>query len=436
MNTKPNLRKMNLGHMLYATLLLIILLSLGFAVPALTQGIEDNNVFTGCVNRNSGVIRNIAVGYEPVKACNEEEYKITWDHARPEFDSRIAALEQRVAELEEPFGTLELFVDCNAADTVGAALDEAQTHFGPVNITISGVCEENVVIERDDINISGLERNDGIHAADTAGWTVLIDGARNVGFSNMTISSGDTGIITRGGSYFGIENVTVRDATNNGISVSPGASAFIVSSSILDNAESGIEAHAGGTILVRNSEISGSFHGLFASQGGTIMGLDLHVIGNETGVGGHMGGEISIWRSTIEQNNRGVVGELNSSIKVGSSTTIANNEWVGVEMGSGSVFVASDNSIIEGNGGPGILAEGGSNISLGFPNASIIRDNGGDGILLRDLSIGDVGDDSQIINNGGWGINCAGPQAITSVQLPYGTAADLSGNILGSTNCP
>ena len=62
MNIKSNLRKINPRWMMYAALLLILLLSLGFAVPALTQASEDDNVFTGCVNQNSGVLRNVAVG--------------------------------------------------------------------------------------------------------------------------------------------------------------------------------------------------------------------------------------------------------------------------------------------------------------------------------------------------------------------------------------
>jgi hypothetical protein len=251
----------------------------------------------------------------------------------------------------------------------------------------------------------------------------------------MTISGGESGIWLRGGSVFYGDEVTVRD-NDSATRVGPGASAFLSNCSILDNPNSGVEASAGGTVLVRSCEIRGNGQGLFAAQSGTIMGIDLYVTDNWQGVGGYLGGEISVWSSTIEQNLRGVSGQLNSSIKIGAGTRVADNDQFGVEMELGSVFVASDDSTIEGNGGPGIVARGASTISLGFPNPCIVRDNDGDGILLLDQSNGDVGDDSQVVDNGGWGINCAGPSTITGVQLPGGTSADLSGNTAGGTNCP
>lgn len=130
-------------------------------VVALAQG-DEGEVFTGCVNQNSGVLKSVAIGSEPAKPCNEEETEITWDRAGPAFESRIAELEERLAELEEPFGRLDLFVDCDAGETVGAALADAETHLGPVDITISGVCEESLGVGRDDVSFHGTQRADGI----------------------------------------------------------------------------------------------------------------------------------------------------------------------------------------------------------------------------------------------------------------------------------
>ena len=78
----------------------------GTGSPIKGEAADRGDGFTGCLNENSGGLRNVAVGFEPAKPCNDEEQPITWDRAGPAFEGRIAALEQRVAELEEPFGTL------------------------------------------------------------------------------------------------------------------------------------------------------------------------------------------------------------------------------------------------------------------------------------------------------------------------------------------
>ena len=68
-----------------------------------------------------------------------------------------------------------------------------------------------------------------------------------------------------------------------------------------------------------------------------------------------------------------------------------------------------------------------------------IRNNGGDGITLRDSSYGFANQFAsvQITDNGGWGINCAGPAAVREAQNGFNMGAiTFSGNTNGGTNCP
>ena len=72
----------------------------------------------------------------------------------------------------------------------------------------------------------------------------------------------------------------------------------------------------------------------------------------------------------------------------------------------------------------------------------IVRNNEGDGIRVADLSTVGVssapGDTSQIVDNGGWGINFAGPSAVAAFggqALFDPSVLDLTGNSLGETNC-
>jgi hypothetical protein len=75
----------------------LVLFVSGIGVAALAQS-DAGDVYTGCLNQNSGVLHNVAVGFEPVKTCNGAEIQITWDRAGPAFDERLTALEERVAQ--------------------------------------------------------------------------------------------------------------------------------------------------------------------------------------------------------------------------------------------------------------------------------------------------------------------------------------------------
>jgi len=400
-------------------------------VTALAQT-DEGDVFTGCVNEASGVLGNVAVGLDPAKPCNPQESQITWDRAGPAFEERIAALEEQVAELEEPYGTLELTVDCAAGGTVGAALAEAQTHPGPVNITISGVCEENVGINRDDVSLSGLVRSDGIRAASAAS-TVHVNEARNVRFENMTISGGTAGI-EAWGSSFTADHVTVRDTTIWGI-WGTGSTLGINNSSIVDNSGFGVTAR-GGFISIRSSSLSGNGTGLNSEDGGTIEGFDLTVTSNRVGVVAIRGGGLSLSGSSIEDNTDWGVAEWHAgSVRVGGDSRIANNGKTGVLVAFNSVFNVGG-TVIENNGYEGINANGSSTVEVGAD--VMIRYNASGGITLRDSSYGSgVNGQAQIIDNGGWGINCAGPATVKEAQNGFNMSSIVfSGNTDGDTNCP
>lgn len=64
------------------------------SVIALAQPNTTDDVFTGCVNENSGTLRGVAVGFDPVRPCSDRETQITWDRAGP----GLAALEERIAQ--------------------------------------------------------------------------------------------------------------------------------------------------------------------------------------------------------------------------------------------------------------------------------------------------------------------------------------------------
>ena len=444
MNTELNLGKNQSRRLVFVALVsLLILMLLGStsagAQFSFTEDLESSEVFTGCVNQNSGGLRSVAIGLEPAKECGDGEFQITWDRADSAFGSRIAALEERVVELEGQFGTLDLFVDCDAGDTIGAALADADTHVGQVNITISGVCEETVVVKRDDVSFVGIQRSDGIRGPSTESPVVALIFADRVEFSNMTFSGGNSGLFVFGAS-FGASNVTIRDSLNSGIDALHGAVGSIHDCSILGHATFGVHVNSESVLDIRNCEITDNGEiGLFAGGVGsaTILVQDSYVARSETGIGANPGGNVRISGCVIEQNlHSGVMAYGGEIVLHGGETHIADNGQ-GIQYGNGASGYIY-NAIIENNASQGISLSGGSNITA---YNAIVRNNGADGILVRDLSTIAIhvrDGDMEIINNGGWGINCEGPPAIAVLggQGLFNPAEIVfSGNVLGDTTC-
>jgi hypothetical protein len=125
----------------------VVLVGSGAGVAALAQP-DAGDVYTGCLNENSGVLHKVAVGFEPAMPCNEAESQVTWDRAGPAFEGRIAALEERVAErtVAAP-SPVELF----AAVTVDVTFDDSgvspriETSVGPIDsVTLVGTAHYRV----------------------------------------------------------------------------------------------------------------------------------------------------------------------------------------------------------------------------------------------------------------------------------------------------
>lgn len=414
----------------------VALVGSGLGVAALAQP-DAGDMFTGCLNENSGVLRNVAVGFEPAETCNPQELQITWDLAGPAFEGRIAALEERVAELEEPFGSLEVFVDCDAGDTVGAALDQAQTHIGPVNIVVSGICEETIAINRDDVTVSGQYETDGLRGpfSGDAGATVSIGASHRVRLLNMTVMGGADGIAAGTGASFEADGVTVRDVFYWGIRVDKGASANLRNCTV-ENATNGGVAAFGGSVDMSYCTTTGNGVGLWAAFGGTISAWNVDVVDN-LGNGVFLFDAASLWINDSRISNNvdfGIHAMAGAMVSVENGSIVANNGAVGVQASVGSSLRIGGQSLVEGNSG-GINANGASTAWL---QSVTIQGNTYDGVVLEDQSLGASGRPGPVIvDNGGFGINCAGPPGFPIVQSRFDfTEIQFAGNTNGGTNCP
>lgn len=419
-------------------LIAVAALSVSLAGVVAPVQADETEVFTGCVHQNSGRLSKVAVGFEPAKPCNKKELLITWDRAGPAFEDRLVQLEQRVAGLEQASQTLEVFIDCDAGDTVGDALADAQAHPGPVNITISGVCEESIFVDRDDVSFSGTQRSDGIRGPMNNLSVVHLYGAQRVRFSNMTISAGREGISADSGSTFEASHITVRDASATGLDIFGGSSARVSVCALIDNADNGVYVTAQGGISLSDCEITGSEWGAFAGGFGTaaISVGDSLIAGNGNGVVALTGGTVLLSNTVVRNSASHGLFAIGGAFVFDGGTRVSDNGGTGVSLSLGSsAEFQQAGQVVEGNQGDGIGVGSGSSLWLGD---TIVRNNHGHGISAVDLSTANVFAPTEIRDNDGWGIHCGGPPAVAVLggQGNFNPSEIvLSGNGLGPTSC-
>ena len=160
----------------------------------------------------------------------------------------IKALEERVFDLEQailalppggpPPGPTVFNVDCDAAETIQAALDQARDGD---TINVTGTCfETDLRITLDNLRLDG----GGIATIDSTavltGNVLQVRGASNVRIQGFTILGGGTGIrISRSGSGRIRDNI-VEGAARGGITLNGSNDATIERNIIRNNGTNGV----------------------------------------------------------------------------------------------------------------------------------------------------------------------------------------------------
>lgn len=120
----------------------------------------------------------------------------------------------RLGELESDKLPIEISVDCQAGETITDALKSASGSQAPLSITIHGVCQEHVSLNRSNVTIKGNNISDGIQEVrgklkvrDGKKGEIFLNreayplwvggGAKNVFLENLTITGGSMGFLRR-----------------------------------------------------------------------------------------------------------------------------------------------------------------------------------------------------------------------------------------------
>jgi hypothetical protein len=170
-------------------------------------------------------------------------------------------------------------VDCNAGGKVQAAVD---ANSAPLDIVISGICTENVVIRDKDVNLRGSSGDptlDGIRGklSTTPALTVrgsVIATIRSLSFSN---SAGQAVSIQSGAN----ETISSCRFENNGnIPLQVTSGAMVIADSLTFNANTGRSiAVSGAQFFCTSCDVSGNGFALVASRGAIASLLDTVISG-------------------------------------------------------------------------------------------------------------------------------------------------------------
>jgi hypothetical protein len=293
-------------------------------------------------------------------------------------------------------------VRCDKGRTISRALEH---HHGPLTLKVVGVCDEHVVVDRDDVSLVAGGPGAGIHGPDTAKDTVLISGHRFT-LDGLTVTGGRNALVVSGASRAMIRNCVARGGGSGivgGIGIvffqgvsgtvdrcnSSGnpADGLMLDASIATITNSTFAKNARAGILVFNgSNARIGITGTFTSAPNTITDS------GSTGIHVTVGSAAVINGNTISGNGTNPAGPFgrfgivafHSRIALAGGNTITGNFGAGVGLNAATAVIGDPgfglptNNIIRGNStaapGHGITLLLSSTLQL--RNATIENNNG------------------------------------------------------------
>lgn len=335
-----------------------------------------------------------------------------------------------------PAGSVRLRVNCAAGQRVAGALAAAALLPLPVVVTITGVCPERVLLERDDVILQGAAPGAGLTSPATGEGTLLVlEAARRVTLYQLTLTvapgSHDTALEILPGSHAHAGNLLVEAAGGGGIVLWDTATADVFDSEIRGTSAPipQVQVSGGHMELSRSTVENGHGAGVAVVRNGSVISDGITIRGNVTGLALSQGSVASLLDADVSANQVGVAVSENASVLLSGTSRVADSDRDGVIASSGAVL-ALGGAVIENNQ-TGVNASGGSHVQ----NVGTIRNNRGSGVSLGDTSTLVGNPSASITGNAQWGIFCAPPPAVPQVTVGF-PAANLTGNGTGATNCP
>ena len=290
-----------------------------------------------------------------------------WSEGIPQ---RVQALESEVAALQRVLMPVQEVITCGAGRTVNDVLADHAEDTGRLEILISGVCVDPIVINRSNVTLSG--QGTAIVQVPTPGTVFaisIVGNVREVRVKDLTIIGGATaGVVVNQGAHAIVSNVIVQGAGSGAMALDNGV--MDLTASEIRNNTQGAYAVRGGLVNISSSTLHDNTVGAIAFKGGNILftssnpeistgGPGPVVRNNNTGVVARSGGNIELSDTTIE-NNAGVGiladtgGTVHLFVRLWNTSVgnrISGHPGAGLQLNKNSNFVASDlSNVITGNG--------------------------------------------------------------------------------------
>jgi len=243
-----------------------------------------------------------------------------------------------------------LRVDCDKHESISKVLHllAKANPQGPNTITVSGACQENIVIRGMD-RLTLITRN-GASITDRSNGSLAvvdIEDSQKVILQGFTINGGDRGVVCNTASLCYLTGNTIQGPGHFGVNVLGGARAFLASNVI---------QNWGRGAFITGAQVFSS-NDVFQGNGGS-------------GIAALLGSYFESLNSTFDNNGDGI--EAAGAMLLNGGT-VSGNSRIGVRMLGGNV--AFQGPTITGNGGVGVHLEDGA--FAGFLAANITGNLGG-----------------------------------------------------------
>ena len=333
-------------------------------------------------------------------------------------------------------GPMNFTVNCGAGETVGAALAQGTDRSGRLFITIQGVCNESVTIQRDDVILIGASPGDGLAVPTTGTYPLGVAGGQRVQLQQLTLQGGGYGLLVSQGAAVTGTDLRITGALG-GLSIWDGT--VRLSHSVIENsAGSNVGVGLGGTLFLSDSTVQNNtaYEGI-SVPGGSVSLDRTTVQGNAGGGLGILQGHVRISNSEIKNNGPLGIWLSGGDVSIADSV-IANHTFSGLGLGAATADL--QRTTIENNLS-GIRADVGSRVMV--HGGTIIQNNSEYGIWLGDTSVvtGSSNDVIQITRNKA-GIVCGQAPAVAQITPHYTgvgfslNATHVFGNVSSQINCP
>jgi hypothetical protein len=270
-----------------------------------------------------------------------------------------------------------LWVNCGGKgglNSIGAALKLLQSPLavGPHTITVSGVCNENVVIQS--IDRLTLTTVNGASINDPTGGnlsTVTIDDSRDVAINGFAINGGADGVDCQDGSVCRLNGNTIQGAVN-GYGVGVFFSQLFLDGGMLQNNYTGLAVINGASAKAMNVTIRNNSNGIEIRAQSFVNTAAMITANTATGVFVHESGMLSCPGCQITGNGDiGVILRRNASARLYNGFAITGNTGGGILLTEeSSAYFASVGTVTGNTGGTDVTC-GSSYTTAKFATSNI-----------------------------------------------------------------